>query len=340
MLKWFAVFCLLVLPLFTSAQETTIRGFAHFETLYDIEDERLNFSIGEQDLFITSDLTDRITFLGESVFKPSSTSSTGYNVSIERIIIKYNIKGNHNLLFGKHHTPLSYWNDTYHHGRVFFPTINRPQLFSDQIFDLHTTGMSIQGLNLGKYRFGYELMLGNGRSGGDISDDNLAKSVTARIQMKPADPTTIGISGYYDHISPTEGGGHSHGSGQLGDSLALDEMIYSFYLAHFAKKFEFLAEASYAINDYARFDASNTVAMYAYSGYVLDNKWVPYVRVDYIAYQDDKERYYNANDKLGLTAGLRYEFNFLAVAKLEYSYLETETAGSYNQINFQFAIGF
>jgi hypothetical protein len=34
-----------------------------------LEDNKVSFGFGEQDLFITSELSDRFSFLGESVFK-------------------------------------------------------------------------------------------------------------------------------------------------------------------------------------------------------------------------------------------------------------------------------
>src|SRR6187455_1472948 len=129
------------------SQTTQIRGFA--DVMASLQKEKVSFALGEQDLFITSELSDRFSFLGESVFRFTNTTPTRFSVSIERIVIKYNMVGNHNILVGKHHTPINYWNDTYHHGRVFFPTIYRPDMFGDHFLPLHTTGISIQGHDLG-----------------------------------------------------------------------------------------------------------------------------------------------------------------------------------------------
>src|SRR5438552_8448224 len=85
------------------AQVTQIKGFV--DGLATIEKGKVSFGFGEQDLFITSELSDRLTFLGESVFRFTSSSPTQFSVSIERIVIKYNFYGTHNLLVGKHHTP-------------------------------------------------------------------------------------------------------------------------------------------------------------------------------------------------------------------------------------------
>src|SRR5919205_2364187 len=82
-------------------QSTQIRGFVDVNTV--LQNKKVSFNLGEQDLFITSELNDRFSFLGESVFKFSLSSPTNFNVSIERIVLKYNVYGNHNLLIGKHH---------------------------------------------------------------------------------------------------------------------------------------------------------------------------------------------------------------------------------------------
>src|SRR3982750_1021003 len=181
------------------AQTTTIRGFVDVNTI--VEKSKVSFNLGEQDLFINSELNDRFSFLGESVFKFSLSSPTTFDVSIERIVLKYNLAGNHNLLFGKHHTPINYWNDTYHHGKVFFPTVGRPLLFEDNFIPLHTTGIGMQAMNLGNIRFGYDLLVGNGIGSNDFVDNDKAKSITAAVHIKPTEHLRIGASVYHDKIS-------------------------------------------------------------------------------------------------------------------------------------------
>src|SRR3982751_6373433 len=181
------------------SQNTMIKGFVDVNTIY--QDNKVSFNLGEQDLFINSELNDRFSFLGESVFKFSLSSPTTFDVSIERIVLKYNLAGNHNLLFGKHHTPINYWNDTYHHGKVFFPTVGRPLLFEDNFIPLHTTGIGMQAMNLGNIRFGYDLLVGNGIGSNDFVDNDKAKSITAAVHIKPTEHLRIGASVYHDKIS-------------------------------------------------------------------------------------------------------------------------------------------
>lgn len=313
------------------AQNTQIRGF--IDALSSYENGKVSFGLGEQDLFITSQLNDRISFLGESVFKFDPFSETEFSVSIERVVLKYNIKGNHNILVGKHHTPLNYWNDTYHHGRLFFPTINRPLLFSADIIPLHTTGISLQGQNLGSLKFGYDLMVGNGLGSSNVLDNDKHKSLTAAVHFKPATNLRIGASFYHDIISKGAAVHDKVINWKVTQNLATGSVAY------FSKKLELLAESTFGVNHTDTTGSPHTQASYLYAGYRVKEKLVPYVRFDKLHYQPG-ELYFSKNNITAAVAGVRYEINFLAVVKLEYEYRKSEVKGSNNMVTAQFAIGF
>ncbi|MEP7228846.1 MAG: hypothetical protein ABI691_01260 [Ginsengibacter sp.] len=65
-----------LLFLFSIAQNTQIKGFVDVLTTY--EKGKVSFGFDEQDLFITSVINDRISFLGESVFKFTPSSPTEF----------------------------------------------------------------------------------------------------------------------------------------------------------------------------------------------------------------------------------------------------------------------
>ncbi len=314
-----------------SAQKTKIRGFADVSAFY--HDDKLSFGIGEFDLFFTSELSDRISFLGEVVFKYSPHSESHFAVGVERAIINYNYHGNHSLLFGKHHTPINYWNDTYHHGRVFFPTINRPILFSEGIIPIHTTGIAAQGLNLGNLRFGYNLMIGNGIGSGDLVDNNKYKSVTAAVHIKPWENFQVGVSFYNDVISEGD-----EDDGEIIDEK-VNQQIFTGSIVYFGNRFEFLTESSFINNETESTGNVKSLAAYVYGGVIIKEQWVPYFRYDYLSYEDE-EPYFDNEDVNSIILGLRYEINYLMVVKLEYQYLERDFSGTDNRITAQFAIGF
>ena len=315
------------------AQNTKIRGFVDVGTTF--EDDQLNFEFGEYDLFITSELNDNISFLGETVFRYSVNSPTEFDVSVERIVLKYNYKGNHSLLIGKHHTPINYWNDSYHHGRVFFPTIDRPILFSAHIIPIHTTGLAFEGLNLGKLKFGYNLMIGNGISSEDITDNDKYKSITVGVHVKPVDKLQIGLAYYNDVISE---GSDVH-DGHLTAEEDIKQQLLTGTVAYFGSKFEVLAEGTFASSKADVLGKANAFISYLYAGVRVKEKWVPYFRIDNLSYQKD-EFYFENNNTTSIITGLRFEINYLAVVKLEYQYVDTDILGSMNKLSAQLAIGF
>ncbi|RZK44488.1 MAG: hypothetical protein EOO61_03630 [Hymenobacter sp.] len=323
------------------AQRTQIRGFADAYSYY--QNGKANFSFGEQDLFITSEITERLSFLGETVFKYSLDSPTDFDISIERLILKYNYSGNHSILLGKHHTPVNYWNDTYHHGRVFFPTIDRPLVFSQGIIPLHTTGVSLQGQNLGRIRFGYDVMVGNGLGSGDAADNNKFKSLTIAAHIKPRDGMRIGASMYHDVLSKGSVV-HNHYSGvsttaltQINQTIITGSLAYNDSIA--SKKFELLAESSMVTNKSDSLGTQYALASYAYAGIRVTDKIIPYIRIDDIRYRNG-EVYFLDHNVQSFIGGLRYELSYLAVLKLEYQHIKNHTFVDSDKVTFQIAVGF
>jgi hypothetical protein len=324
------IFCLFF-SLSLSAQNTQIRGFA--DVLATYENGKASFGFDEQDLFITSELTDRISFLGESVFKYTPSSPTEFSVSIERLILKYNIQGNNNLILGKIHTPLNYWNNTYHHGRVFYPTIERPLLFAADIIPLHTTGISLQGHDFGKLKFGYDLVIGNGLGSTSVADNDKRKSVTAAVHFKPADKLVIGVSYYNDAIAK--------GAIVMGKVMdwKVKQSLFTGSVAYFGNKFELLTESTFGINKTDTTGSKNTLAAYIYTGFKVTDKLIPYIRLDDLQYQNG-EIYFDKDNTTSVVAGVRYQVSYLAVVKLEYQHRHSETEKDIDKITAQFAIGF
>jgi hypothetical protein len=319
------------IPKMSTAQDTQIKGFADFLTSY--ADKKVSFGFDEQDLFITSVISNKVSFLGESVFKFNPLSATDFSVSVERLIIYYNLKGNNNLVLGKVHTPINYWNDTYHHGRVFYPTIERPLLFSADIIPLHTVGVGLKGDDLGNIKFGYDLFIGNGLGSSNVLDNDQRKSITAAVHITPVDKLRLGISWYNDAVSK---GANVEGKVM---NWKVNQNLFTASVSSFGKKFEILAESTMGINHTDTTGSKKTLASYLYAGYKVKDKWIPYVRIDNLNYENG-EIYYNKNNTTSVIAGLRYEINYLAVVKFEYQYQHSELMNNTNTVTAQFAVGF
>lgn len=95
-----------------TAQETVIRGFA--DVTFDVADDDGNnqFGIGQFDLFLASQLSEKVSFLGEIVFE---SEGDGFIVDVERMQITYRVSPSLSISVGKQHSPIGYWNTEYHH---------------------------------------------------------------------------------------------------------------------------------------------------------------------------------------------------------------------------------
>ena len=328
---------------FTShAQNTQIRGFSAASVSHF--DDKISFGFGEQDILITSEINDRLSFLGETVFRYDDHSTgTKFGVEIERVIMKYNIKGNHNLLFGKHHTPINYWNDTYHHGKIFYPTVDRPLIFIANVIPLHTTGIALQGHDLGKLKFGYDLMVGNGLGATEIEDNDKNKSLTIAGHIKPADNLRIGASYYYDVVSKGAAVHYHQDDQERHEDRVIDWRtvlnLFSGSVAYFGPKWELLAEGTLAVSRTDTTCYKKTLGYYVYMGYKATEKITPYFRIDNVHFQNG-EIFYIKDNRFSFLTGINYQINYLANIKLEYQYLHSEITGTRNKISAQIAVGF
>jgi hypothetical protein len=311
------------------SQNTQIRGFADVEL--SVGKNGIAYSLGEQDLFITSTLNDRLSFLGETIFKFAPASPTKFAASVERIIFNYSLFGNHSLIAGKIHTPINYWNDTYHHGRVFFPTIDRPLLFDSTIIPLHSLGLGIQGKDLGLLKFGYNVFLANGLGSGDIMDNDRYKSITTSASIRPTRNLRIGLSWYHDIISKDA---LVHG---MKNERKTTQNLYSASIANFGKHWEILVEATAGM-DKDSLGTNTVLGSYAYLGYRIKDKLIPYLRYDNLRYHGDNHM--TRKDIAKWLLGIRYQLNYLAVVKLEYQSIQPRSSRSEHKIVAQIAVGF
>ncbi|MGB1619348.1 MAG: hypothetical protein ACPHBM_06965, partial [Flavobacteriales bacterium] len=219
---------------------TQFKMFGHFTSTIELgaDQQFSDISLGEHDLFVQSTITPKVSFLGETVVAPLNAaghSAADFKVSIERARIKYEVREWLGVIVGKMHTPVNYWNDVYHHGRLFFPTIDRPRSFGAHV-PIHTLGIRLQGQNIGRLKFGYDLVIGNGMSSNDLTDGNFQKSFTAAVHIKPEKQTRINLSLYRDIIYNNMVGAHAGHSGSshytMGDAgwhpVNLDYELYCF----------------------------------------------------------------------------------------------------------------
>ena len=140
---------LLISVLFLSSQSGhafELNGFADVSFTKSTEgaDEFRNgdFAFGTLDLYFAQTLDDIDILLELGV-------EEGDEMDVERVTIGYTFSDALKVRAGRFHTPLGFWNTSYHHGVQLQPTIERPDFlkFEDDgvILPVHVIGAYVSG---------------------------------------------------------------------------------------------------------------------------------------------------------------------------------------------------
>ncbi len=228
---------------------------------------------------------------------------------------------------GVEHSPVSYWNRLYHHGKWLEMTIDRPFLARfeghEGILPMHNSGLELGGsASLAPGRLTYAGVISNGRGRTPSEkatsvDFNNGKAVDLSLGFSPAGIENLQFGGAfrYDEIPPNGTGGDRDRS-----MLAL---IGSGYLSYKLGPWETLGEFAW-INDKTRatdrtFDHNTG---YFQVGYRIE-KWLPYTRFDYRSMKQGDPFYSPQDRDLDVwlqTIGLRFDFISNAAVKVEVGY--------------------
>ena len=323
---------------------TTINAYGHLDFVAVHENDSLhsNFKLGEQEVFINAKFNKYFSFLGEMTMNFSGHGM--YRFNIERLRLKYNYYENHSFIMGKFHTPVNYWNDVYFHARLFFPTIDRPMMFSKWI-PVHTFGVRLQGQNLGKHNFGYDLLVGGGMSSEDMSNILSDISVTAAVHWKPIDGMRLGISFYNTSMDDASSmAAHSHGGNDPDIPVydgPIDFQLINSSVAYFGERWEILNEFSYNRTKTDTLGVANNLSNYTYCGYRVKEKNIPFVAYD-ILYAGDNDLHTHHFDRMKFILGYKYELsnslNFKA--QLEYYRNIHQSTSSNQKLDFKIQISY
>ncbi len=294
-----------------------IRGFGDVDfSATDQKGSTSGFNLGQFVLHLASPLSEKVSYFGEVSF---TAVPTGYDLNVERTIIRYDYNDFLKVSFGKYHTPLGYWNAAFHHGAWLQTTISRPEMikFGGTFIPTHFVGLQVEGnIPSGGLGLGYNVGLGNGRSSllsksGDSGDSNDNRSWVAAVFARPARVygLQVGASVYRDKLTPKPGQ-------NFGEWITAADLVWT------KEKPEFLAEfANVHHRDELTSNTWNSQAFYVQLAYRLpwqQNKWKPYYRFEYIHKPESDPTLLDVLDLSGSTLGVRYDITNYAAFKGEY----------------------
>lgn len=334
-------------PIASAEPEINWNLFTHFEAYQSSEPTtKDDIKWGESALFLTGRLTDRLSFLSEISYEIPKYRDQ--SVKVERLRLRYDLNRNNWIIAGKMHTPVNYWNDNFHHGRLFFPSINRPKSFS-RFIPIHEIGLRLGGKNFFGSNIGYDIVFGSGQSAGNDVFAEGIQSYTATASWTPLRDLKIMGSYYRDtilnHQSDSNHQGHgltmtmepANSHGEIAGPVDIDYEMYSFSMHWGGDRFRVLTELSMNRTDDGEFNR----AAYQYIGYHVMEDLTLYGLYDMVDV-DDSELHFAPGRDTSYGVGLEYVFGVNASIKTELRRRDDHTGGRdlyNNEIQVQLSFG-
>lgn len=284
-----------------------------------------SFSLGQIDLFITSNISERFRFVTDLVFEKGTTND--FEEDLERVLLEYRYNDYFKLEFGRYHTAIGYYNLAFRHSSWWQTAMGRPYLFlfEDEggILPGHNVGVSASGeIPSGALGLHYIAEAGNGRAPNpsepvqNFVDLNHHISLDFNIFARPeaAPGFQVGFSAYRDVLSPI-------------NSARVGETILDTYAVFTRSKFEWLNEGlliRHAPEGLPH--VFNTPGFYTQVSEGI-GPFRPYFRYQYVNAPDNEPIFLPAYGvpvglQYGPSIGVRYDFSESVATKLQYDYTD------------------
>jgi hypothetical protein len=316
-----------------------IRGFADTDlTGSTLKGTHTSFSLGQVNLFITSDLSDKLKFLSEVVFEAGPDNVFG--VDIERLLLTYKFNKYVNLAVGRYHTSIGYYNTAYHHSTWLQTAVGRPFLFrfEDQggVLPIHNVGASLSGqIPSGRLGLHYVAEVGNGRAtSSPLSepvqneiDENTHKAFNFQIFARPEALPGLqtGFSLYTDLLTPVA-------------QPSVHQTILDYYVVYNGHNYQWLNEGL-LIREAPQGPSPTTTVNIPGFYTQLSKRFgtlTPYFRYQYVnAPLNGPVFYTNVGLQYGPSVGIRYDLSDFVAWKVQYDYTSRKVGPSYSTVTLQ-----
>jgi len=307
------------------------------------------FSLGQLNLFVTSDISDKFKFLSEIVFEAGPDNTYGvttgtvnaFGVDLERYLLTYSHNDYFNVSVGRYHTAIGYYNTAFHHSTWLQTTTGRPLLFEFEdrggILPIHNVGVEAYGrIPSGALGLHYVAEIGNGRESRapllqepvqNTLSDKTHKAVNFAVFARPTKIPGLqtGFSIYRDLLVPV--------GVPVGETILAAHVVYS------STNFEWLNEALVVRHTPEFGHVFQTPGFYSQISQRFGS-YRPYFRYQYINASSNEPIFPDIGLRAGPSAGLRYDASESVALKLQYNYTslrnQQATQGLEAQIGFTF----
>jgi len=324
-----------------------IRGFGDVSLHGDTQKgDRTSFSLGQLDLFVTSDISEKFKFLSEIVFEAGPDDFYGvvsgyentFGVDIERYLLQYSYNDYFNLAAGRGHTAIGYYNTAYHHSTWLQTTTGRPFLFNFEdeggILPIHIVGATASGrVPSGQLGLHYVAEVGNGRESrfpltdepvqNEVADTN-HKAFNLALFARPEGVRGLqtGFSVYRDVLAPA-------------NAPRIGETILAGHAVLIRPKYEWLNEA--LLDHHAVLGTSsvfNTPGFYTQISKQFA-EFRPYFRYQYVNAANNEPVFPGVGLRHGPSLGLRFDASESVALKFQYDYTVLRNQPGVNGLTLQ-----
>jgi hypothetical protein len=328
-----------------------IRGFGDV-SLHgsDQKGSTTSFGLGQLNLFVTSDISEKFKFLGEIVFESGPDTFYGVpggrtnevGVDVERYLLQYSYNDYFNLAVGRYHTAIGFYNTAYHHSTWFQTTTGRPLLFQFEdtggLLPIHNVGVSASGrIPSGALGLHYVAEVGNGRASRlaleepvqNEVDENNHKAFNLALFARPeaVHGLQLGFSGYHDLLTPV-------GLPPVGQTILAAHAVYM------VPTFEWLNEAVVI-----RHSPQGSSHVFQTPGFYSQiskrfGSYRPYLRYQYVNASNSDPIFPDVRLRAGPSVGVRYDPAESVALKLQYDYTTLRQQPGNNALTVQLGFTF
>jgi len=299
----------IVFPSVTGTQRSVDNPNEHFKK-YEL--------LPKIDFFLSAE-KGRFRFLGEIL------TSSDYLADVERLQAGWLVNADNTVWFGRHHSPLGYWNTQFHHGAYLQTAIDRPAIsaFDDDggVLSMHVTGLFLEGqrtLGNGNASLPYSFSTGLGPN----LDHKEGLEALDLLHINRGDHklvTTLRLGYRPDSAAASEAGIFvSYGliPGDMNDIREIRQSIAGAYTNWEQGAVRVIGEVYAVHNDLkgvidATSSSGSFISAHVQAEYALNNDWTFYARAEN-SFSDKNDPYlahFHAFIRQRNLAGVRFELN-------------------------------